>query len=58
MLNKTKLALIAAIVLGSTTLASAQAAIDRPDFGYQPQQQNNVQGNPNKNIGENAGGGA
>ncbi len=58
MLNKTKLALIAAIVLGSTAFASAQSAIDRPDFGYQSQQQNNVQGNPNKNTGENAGGGA
>ena len=55
MLNKTKLALVAAILLGSTAFASAQTAIDRPDFGYSQQQQNNVQSNPNKNVGENGG---
>jgi hypothetical protein len=59
MLKKTKLALIGALVLGSTAIASAQNATDRPDTGYfQPQQQNDVQGNPNKNVGEDGGGGA
>jgi hypothetical protein len=57
MLRKTKLALIGALVLGSTAIASAQNATDRPDTGYQPQQQqqNGVQGNPNKDVGENGG---
>jgi hypothetical protein len=59
MLKKMKLALIGALVLGSTAIASAQNATDRPDTGYQPsQQQSGVQGNPNKDSGENAGGGA
>ena len=53
MLKKTKLALIGALVLGSTAMASAQNATDRQDTGYQQQQ--NVQGNPNKNVGENGG---
>jgi hypothetical protein len=58
MLKMTKLALIGALVLGSTAIASAQSATDRPDAGfYQSQQQNGVQGNPNKNVGENGGGG-
>jgi hypothetical protein len=55
MLKKTKLALIGALVLGSTAMASAQNATDRQDTGYQMQQQNDVQGNPNKNVGENGG---
>ena len=59
MLKKTKLVLIGALLLGSTAIASAQSAMDRPDAGfYQPQQQNGVQGNPNKNVGESGGGGA
>jgi hypothetical protein len=59
MLKMTKLALIGALVLGSTASAFAQSAMDRPDAGfYQPQQQNGVQGNPNKNVGENGGGGS
>jgi hypothetical protein len=58
MLKKTKLALIGALLLGSTAMASAQNATDRPDTLYQPQQQNGVQGNPNKNVGEAGGGGA
>ncbi len=56
LLKKTKLALIGALVLGSMAIASAQNATDRPDTcSYQQQQQNGVQGNPNKNVGENGG---
>ena len=62
MLKKIKLALIGAFVLGSTAIAAAQNATDRPDASYfqpqQQQQQNDVQGNPNKNVGEDGGGGA
>ena len=58
MLKKTKLALIGALVLGSTAIASAQNATDRPDTGDQLQAQNSIQGNPNKNTGEDGGGGA
>ena len=58
MLKKTKLALIGALVLGSTAVASAQNAADPRDTGFSPQQQNGVQGNPNKNVGEDGGGGA
>jgi len=58
MLKKTKLALIGALLLGSTAMASAQNATDRPDMLYQPQLQYDSQGNQNKNVGENGGGGA
>lgn len=55
MLKITKLALIGALVLGSTAIASAQNAPDRPNTGYSQPQQNNVQGNPDKDAGENGG---